>query len=79
MIGVLRRAVVRQNDIFQSRYVTPGFKPFSYKAQNVKTQVNKGVYFVKEIFTLNEQHSPRAFYYHSKDINILKAQESREE
>ena len=40
MIGVLRRTVVSDNslsqdsyqpdDLFQSRYATPGFKPFSY-------------------------------------------------
>ena len=39
MIGVLRRTVVNNSlsqdsnhpdDLFQSRYVTPGFKPFSY-------------------------------------------------
>ena len=42
-------------------------------------QMNKGVHILKDNFTLNDQHSPSAFYHQSKDIFILKTQEFREE
>ena len=52
---------------------------FALQAQNVKTQMSKGVHIVKENFALNDQHSSSAFFSQFKDISILKTQEFREE